>query len=113
MQKRLISFFFTLSLTASALAGPLLTEEYPLWVRDAVLVLREQGLVSSGCLPHQAVQRAEMMPVLERWLLHQEHAEKGFVERQDLESTRALLRALQQELEQLQQRTGELETKTP
>lgn len=96
-------------LCSVAQGAPLLTEDYPLWVRDAVFTLREKGLISAGCLPQQAVGRSEMTPIFERWLELQTRQEADLASKEEAESLRQLLESFRQSLDQLEQRVEPLE----
>lgn len=102
-----------LALASSAGAAPLMTEEYPLWVRDAVLILREKGLVSAGSLPHQAINRREMTPLLQRWLEVQDKEMAPFASREELGEIRLLLEALQADVDKMSDRIEPMEDAVP
>jgi hypothetical protein len=98
-------FFLALGLCGWVYAAPLMTSEYPLWVQDAVLALKQRGLLSAGCLPQEAVTRKEMTPVLENWLRLQSQETEPFVRRDDLAEVKLLLEGLLEQGSHLQQRT--------
>jgi hypothetical protein len=95
-----------LMLTPAVLASPLMTEEYPLWVQDAVRSLRQQGLVSAGCLPDQALTRSDLAPLLDKIFQLQEKQEAQLAPKTDLQEIRSLMESL---LEQTARMNAKLE----
>jgi hypothetical protein len=102
---RMFRLWFT-ALMASQLAGaaPLMTEEYPLWVQDAVRSLRARGLVSAGCLPQQAMTRSDMGPFLQRLVEMQDQEQQSLAGRNQLGEVRRLLESLLEGAAELNQR---------
>lgn len=82
-------------------AAPLFTQEYPVWVGDAVRTLRERGIVSAGTLPQQAINRSEMGQVLERYMRVQTADRKAFATQDELAELRKLLESISDAAEQL------------
>lgn len=109
----MLILLFGLGLFSSAGAGPLMTEEYPLWVRDAVLILREKGLVSAGSLPHQTMNRRELTPLFQRWLEVQDKETAPFASREELGEIRLLLETLQADVDKMSDRIEPLEDAVP
>lgn len=103
--KRLI-FALLLLAPLAASASPLMTEDYPLWVQDAVRSLRQNGLVSAGCLPDQALTRSDLAPLLDKVFDLQEKQEAQLVPKSDLTEVRTLLESL---LEQTSRLNGRVE----
>lgn len=85
----------------AASASPLMTEEYPLWVQDAVRTLRQNGLVSAGCLPDQALTRGDLAPVLDKVFDLQEKQEAQLAPKSDLTEIRALMESLMEQTSRL------------
>ncbi|MBX3166082.1 MAG: hypothetical protein KF760_01675 [Candidatus Eremiobacteraeota bacterium] len=90
-----------------ASASPLMTEEYPLWVQDAVRSLRQNGLVSAGCLPDQALTRSDLAPLLDKVFDLQEKQEAQMAPKSDLAEIRTLMESL---MEQTARLNGRVET---
>ena len=90
--KHLIYFWLCLAPMVAS-ASPLMTEEYPLWVQDAVRTLRQQGLVSAGCLPDQALTRGDLAPLLDKVFQLQEKQEAQLAPKSDLSEIRSLMNA--------------------
>ena len=88
-------------LTPIAMASPLMTEEYPLWVQDAVRTLRQQGLVSAGCLPDQALTRSDLAPLLDKVFQLQEKQEAQLAPKSDLQEIRSLMESLMEQTARL------------
>jgi|JI10StandDraft_1071094.scaffolds.fasta_scaffold1222412_1 hypothetical protein len=105
IMKRLI-FALLLLAPLAASASPLMTEDYPLWVQDAVRSLRQNGLVSAGCLPDQALTRSDLAPLLDKVFDLQEKQEAQLVPKSDLTEVRTLLESL---LEQTSRLNGRVE----
>jgi hypothetical protein len=103
--KRLFTILL-LSAPLAASASPLMTEEYPLWVQDAVRSLRQNGLVSAGCLPDQALTRSDLAPMLDKVFEMQERQEALLAPKSDLTEVRGLLESL---LEQTARLNGRVE----
>jgi len=93
---------------ACASAGPLMTEEYPMWVQDAVRSLRAQGLISAGCLPAQALARSDMMPLLQKFVELQQEQLQPYAGKNDLSEIRALLESLLESTADLERRTQDV-----
>lgn len=104
--KRLLTILL-LSAPLVASASPLMTEEYPLWVQDAVRSLRQNGLVSAGCLPDQALTRSDLAPMLDKVFEMQERQEALLAPKSDLTEVRGLLESL---LEQTARLNGRVES---
>lgn len=88
-------------LTPVVWASPLMTEEYPLWVQDAVRTLRQQGLVSAGCLPDQALTRSDLAPLLDKVFQLQEKQEAQLAPKSDLQEIRSLMESLMEQTARL------------
>ena len=97
-------FVAALAVTQLASAGPLMTEEYPLWVQDAVRSLRARGLISAGCLPQQAMTRSDMGPFLQRLVEMQEKELEPYAGRSDLSEVRKMLESLLEGTAELKQK---------
>ena len=104
MKRMLAILLLTAPLAASA--SPLMTEDYPLWVQDAVRSLRQNGLVSAGCLPDQALTRSDLAPLLDKVFDLQEKQEAQLAPKSDLTEVRTLLESL---LEQSARLNGRVE----
>ena len=78
-----------------------MTEEYPLWVQDAVRTLRQQGLVSAGCLPDQALTRSDLAPLLDKVFQLQEKQEAQLAPKSDLQEIRSLMESLMEQTARL------------
>ena len=104
MKRLLAILLLTAPLVASA--SPLMTEEYPLWVQDAVRSLRQNGLASAGCLPDQALTRTDLAPLLDKVFDLQEKQEARLAPKSDLSEVRTLLESL---LEQTARLNGRVE----
>lgn len=106
IMKRIFAVLLLLApLVASA--SPLMTEEYPLWVQDAVRSLRQNGLVSAGCLPDQALTRSDLAPLLDKVFDLQEKQEAQMAPKSDLAEIRTLMESL---MEQTARLNGRVET---
>lgn len=88
----------------AASASPLMTEEYPLWVQDAVRSLRQQGLISAGCLPDQALTRGDLAPLLDKVFQLQEKQEAQLAPKSDLTEIRSLMESLLEQTARMNQR---------
>lgn len=102
-------FLLVLLLSGWVWATPLMTEDYPLWVQDAVRTLKERGLVSAGCLPGQALTRADMGPLLQRLVDLQDKELQQYAGKDELQELRRLLEALLEGAADLQQRVEKLQ----
>lgn len=91
-----------------AWATPLMTEDYPLWVQDAVRTLKERGLVSAGCLPAQAITRSDMGPLLQRLVDMQEKELQQYAGKGELNEVRRLLEALLEGTADLERRVNNI-----
>ena len=78
-----------------------MTEEYPLWVQDAVRTLRQQGLVSAGCLPDQALTRSDLAPLLDKVFQLREKQEAQLAPKSDLQAIRSLMESLMEQTARL------------
>jgi hypothetical protein len=108
MKRFLVCFSLVLSQVAGA--APLFTQEYPVWVGDAVRTLKERGIVSAGTLPQQAINRNEMGQVLERYMRSQKSEQDGkFATREEVSELRTLIEQMLQEAERLNQRADGVE----
>ncbi|MFN8609336.1 MAG: hypothetical protein U0931_17490 [Vulcanimicrobiota bacterium] len=101
--KHLIYFWLCLAPMVAS-ASPLMTEEYPLWVQDAVRTLRQQGLVSAGCLPDQALTRGDLAPLLDKVFQLQEKQEAQLAPKSDLSEIRSLMESLLEQTARLKGR---------
>ena len=101
--KHLIYFWLCLAPMVAS-ASPLMTEEYPLWVQDAVHTLRQQGLVSAGCLPDQALTRGDLAPLLDKVFQLQEKQEAQLAPKSDLSEIRSLMESLLEQTARLKGR---------
>jgi len=81
-----------------------MTEDYPLWVQDAVRTLRQNGLVSAGCLPDQALTRTDLAPLLDKVFELQEKQSSQLAPKSDLKDIRGLMESLMEETARLNQR---------
>ena len=95
--------------TRLALAGPLMTEEYPLWVQDAVRTLRQRGLVSAGCLPQQALSRSDMGPLLQQMLDLNDQNLQQRAGLKDLKDIRLLLESILEGTSELNRRIEKIQ----
>jgi len=102
MKRLLCSWLLLAPLVASA--SPLMTEDYPLWVQDAVRTLRQNGLVSAGCLPDQALTRTDLAPLLDKVFELQEKQSSQLAPKSDLKDIRGLMESLMEETARLNQR---------
>lgn len=84
-----------------------MTEEYPLWVQDAVRTLRQNGLVSAGCLPDQALTRTDLAPLLDKVFQLQEKQSAQLAPKSDLTDIRGLMESLMEETARLNQRVDQ------
>lgn len=100
IMKRLFVVMLLLSPLA-AQASPLMTEDYPLWVQDAVRTLRQNGLVSAGCLPDQALTRGDLAPLLDKVFDLQEKQESQLAPKSDLTEIRTLMESLMEQTSRL------------
>ncbi|MBS2034682.1 hypothetical protein JST97_06835 [bacterium] len=101
--KRMLCLWILIAPLAAS-ASPLMTEEYPLWVQDAVRTLRQQGLVSAGCLPDQALTRGDLAPLLDKVFQLQEKQEAQLAPKSDLTEIRSLMESLMEQTARLNQR---------
>lgn len=108
MLRFLVCFLLTLSQATGA--APLFTQDYPVWVGDAVRTLRERGIISAGTLPQQAINRSEMGQVLERYMRSQTAEQNGkFATREEVTELRTLIEQMLGEAERLNQRADGVE----
>ncbi len=98
--KRLLAVLLLVTPLA-AQASPLMTEDYPLWVQDAVRTLRQNGLVSAGCLPDQALTRGDLAPLLNKVFDMQEKQEAQMAPKSDLTEVRTLVESLMEQTSRL------------
>lgn len=108
----MLRFLVCISLALSQVAGaaPLFTQDYPVWVGDAVRTLRERGIISAGTLPQHAINRSEMGQVLERYMRTQTAEQDGkFATREEVTELRTLIEQMLQEAERLNQRADGVE----
>lgn len=108
MMKRLLCLYLFL-LPSIVSAAPLMTEEYPLWVQDAVKTLRQQGLISAGCLTDQALTRGDLSPLLNQIFQRQEAEEARLASKSDLHEIRHLMETLMQGANHLNQQVDQQE----
>jgi len=99
MKRIIASLLLVAPLAASA--SPLMTEDYPLWVQDAVRSLRQNGLVSAGCLPDQALTRSDLGPLLDKVFDLQEKQEAQLGSKSDLTEIRTLVESLMEQTSRL------------
>lgn len=101
--KRLLCLWLLVTPLAAS-ASPLMTEDYPLWVQDAVRSLRQQGLISAGCLPDQALTRGDLAPLLDKVFQLQEKQEAQMAPKSDLTEIRSLMESLLEQTARMNQR---------